>query len=166
MSSIHIGKLNLHADDERLLLTLEDSEVMLSPQDVTRLEDFLRKYAPHERRIGFRVPLLSLPSATREQFQICLLDETETIPLTPVDISLTGVLVELPESMDADPVLRIRISFDEDSCDLMASVVRRQGALCALHFLDALREGELDPPEVLLGIFGHLEQAWLQSRVD
>jgi len=166
MSSIHFGKLNLHADDERLLLTLEDSEVMLSPQDVTRLEDYLRKYAPHERRIGFRVPLLSLPPGTREQFQVCLLDDAEVIPLVPVDISLTGVLVELPESMDPDPVLRLRISFDDDGCDVMASVVRREGALCALHFLDALRAGELDPPEALLGIFGQLEQAWLQSRVD
>lgn len=165
MSSIDIGKLNLSAGDGGLRVRLGDADALLSPMDVSRLEEFLKNYAPHERRIGFRVPLATIPADTRERFQVLLADGRMPVPLLPIDLSLTGALVQLPDQVEPDPVCRVQLSYGQDQCELLASVVRRQGDLCALHFLDALRSGELDPPEALLSIFSHLEQAWLQSRI-
>lgn len=166
MSSTHIGKLNLSADESGLRVQLGDVETLLSPMEVSRLEEFLNTYAPHERRIGFRVPLATVPTDTSERFQVLLSDPQMPVPLIPVDLSLTGVLVQLPDGIELDPVCRVQLSYDTDQCELLASVVRRDGNLCALHFLDALQSGELDPPEALLSIFSHLEQAWLQSRIS
>lgn len=165
MSSTDIGKLNLSADESGLRIQLGDAETVLSPLEVSRLEEFLNSHAPHERRIGFRVPLVSIPVDTRERFAVLLLVAETSVPLVPVDLSLTGVLVEIPDGVEPDPVCRLRLCYEHDDCELLASVVRREGGLCALYFLDALQSGELDPPEALLSIFGHLEQAWLQSRI-
>ena len=62
MSSTHIGKLNLCADESGLRVQLGGMETLLSPLEASRLEDFLSTFAPHERIICFRVPLVSMPA--------------------------------------------------------------------------------------------------------
>ena len=49
---------------------------------------------------------------------------------------------------------------------LEAAVVRVDGQLVALHFLDAMQGGELDPPVQLGPIFSRLEQIYLRRRAQ
>lgn len=131
------------------------------------LEEFLRRNLPRERRIGFRVRIAPLADRVREAFQVRLDAPSATADVQPVDLSLTGILVE-GRGLGLCPGMEVPVSLKLDGrhCMLSGTVVRAQGNLVALHFVESMDGGELTPPEGLLSIYRRLETEWLRSRID
>jgi hypothetical protein len=169
LDSLNLGRLKVTAGADGVSLALGDEptqRVALSDRDVGLLQDFLRRHAPGERRLGFRVPFRSLNPEVRAEFEVALCLRGHRHPVVPVDLSLTGILVQsrsflLPVRMRAG----VALTFGDLECTLTGEVVRRDGQLMALHFVESLSNGNLDPPEPLLAIYRRLEQEWLRSRV-
>ena len=169
MDALNLGRLTVTAGADGVSLVLAEEpaqRVSLSDREVGLLQDFLRRHAAGERRLGFRVPFGSLNPEVRAGFDTRLSLRGRWHPVAPVDLSLTGILVQsrtfmLPVRMRVG----VALAFAGVECTLTGEVVRRDGQLMALHFLESLSNGNLDPPEPLLAIYGKLEQEWLRSRV-
>ena len=165
MASITIGQLTVAADEGSVQLALGEEHLALQPREATELQRFLREHAPRERRLGFRVPLAGVASEFRDSLKARVAAPGRMLPAQVVDLSLTGILLELEDPATLPPSLALDLELGNVHCLLDAELVRYDGQLLALHFPASLRNGELDPPESLRTIFGKLEQAWLQSRL-
>jgi len=166
MESMSLGKLKLSADDDGVTIAVDGDGVTITPRQVTAVEDFLRRFAPRERRVGFRVPVGPLNDDVRGHFKVRVRKGRGRVDAVPVDLSLTGVLIEANDVVAAaESRIALELEFDGHFCTLIGAVVRCEGDLIAIHFTDTLKNGELDPPEELLAIYHALEQAWLKSRL-
>ena len=166
MKSISIGKLKLSADATGVTFAVGGEGVKIAAQDVGDVEEFLRLFAPHERRVGFRVPMGSLKDSVRQGVKLRVRKGFDWIDAVPVDLSLTGILIKVEDLVVATGSrIALRLEFNDHSCELIGAVVRRDGDLLAAHFTDVLKKGELDPPEALLTVYRALEQEWLKSRL-
>jgi len=166
MESMNLGKLVVSADESGVTIAVGDEGVTITPRQVTAVEDFLRRCAPRERRVGFRVPIGPLNDAVREQLKIRVRKGRGRVDATPVDFSLTGILIRATDIVAAaESRIALEMEFAGHFCTVIGAVVRCEGDLMAIHFIDTLKNGELDPPEELLAIYHALEQEWLKSRV-
>lgn len=169
MDTLEIEGLTLAAHPRGLAFSWggeEEPQSIVPVQKIAALRAFLDAHYPAERRLGFRVPLRPLPEETKRSFRVTLEHEGKRLRVQPVDLSLTGILVELPEEALPDArQVRARLRLAGDKVRLEAQLVRRDGPLMALHFPSCVANGELDPPEELLGIYRTLELDWLRNRV-
>lgn len=169
MESLTLGRLTLTAEKAGVTFVLagEDvSQVTITARQVCKLEEFLKRYAPHERRLGFRVPLDSLSDEVQSDFKVRVRNISSYVKAKPIDMSLTGILLKskkLRASLGTHVMTKLTLA--DDSCTLIGKVVRQDGYLWALHFFETVKNGELDPPEDLLSIYRSLETDWLKSRV-
>jgi hypothetical protein len=170
MQTLTLGDLKVVADPSGLVVELGGKggrQVALSSHEAGQLEEFLRRHLPRERRMGFRVRIAPLADAVRTSFRVTLGSGAESRTVRPVDLSLTGVLVEGQDlSLAPGTELPVVLDLDGRVCALTGVVVRAQRDLVALHFVECLQRGELAPPEQLLTIYRRLETAWLRSRVQ
>jgi hypothetical protein len=164
-----LGELSLVADVDGLSFVVggeRGARVTLSPRQVGQLEEFLHKNATRERRVGFRVPFRPLKDEVRAGFHVQLQVRGQWMDVTPVDLSLTGILVQGKGlALPVHSQIRVQLRFNELSCALTGEVVRRDGQLLALHFTESISGGDLDPPEPLLAIYRKLEMEWLRHRL-
>jgi hypothetical protein len=117
--------------------------------------------------VGFRVPLGPLGERVREAFRVQVGYGQRPVPVRPVDFSLTGILVQAPGlQARRGQRLIVHLTYERLVCHTLGVVVRLQGDLVALHFLESLKHGDLNPPEALMAIYRNLELAWLRSRKD
>ena len=169
MDNLKLGGLTVTALEAGLSFTLDDgngSGVLVPEHKLSALRAFIEAHSNEERRLGFRVPLRPLPPETRDALTVTLERRGISAAAQPVDLSLTGILVELPEGdFDGARSITVTLRRDGERARLRARVVRRNGALMALHFPSCVSNGELDPPEELLAIYRSLEQDWLKVRV-
>ncbi len=169
MQFLTLGELSLVADEDGLSFVVggeEGARVTITPRQVGQLEEFLRLNATRERRIGFRVPFSPLKDEVRAGFHVQVQVRGRWVEVTPVDLSLTGILVQgkglaLPVHSQVD----VQIKYQEIDCTLAGEVVRRDGDLVALHFTESIAHGDLEPPESLLAIYRKLEMEWLRHRL-
>jgi len=118
-----------------------------------------------EARMAFRVPV-----GTRQgvAVRLTLGDDTVLAP-RPVDLSLTGILVEFEPHEDPHlaPGTRVEIELrlDLDSVRLNAEVVHRTMSRYGLYFPDVVHRGGISPPEALMRIVEILDKTWLQDQV-
>ena len=113
-------------------------------------------------RRSFRIPLG--PDAG---LQIRLQLEESEVSVVPVDISLGGMLVELPE--DAPPLayrdrLIVNISDRNEHLSLRAEVRNRNGTELGLHFFEFGQEILYRPPQDYRRLVTALERRWLRKR--
>jgi hypothetical protein len=164
-----LGELSLVADVDGLSFVVggeQGARVTITPRQVGQLEEFLRKNATRERRIGFRVPFRPLKDEVRAGFHVQLQVRNQWVDVTPVDLSLTGILVQGKGlALPVRSQVGVQFSFNELNCSLTGEVVRRDGHLLALHFTESISGGDLDPPEPLLAIYRKLEMEWLRHRL-
>jgi hypothetical protein len=166
MASISLGKLTLSADKESVTIAVDGAGVKISPAEVAAVEKFLHRYGPHERRVGFRVPIQPLSEKVRQQFTVRLRKGRSWVEAEPVDVSLTGVLIKGNDAVAAEQSrVVVELRFAGHSCTLIGGVVRNQQDFIAIHFSDTLVDWELEPPEELMAIFHALEQQWLKTRL-
>lgn len=168
MDSLQLGDLSLVSKPSGICFTWQDDEqhsATIPTHKIAALRAFLDEHVPEEKRLGFRVPLRPLPNSMRESFEVTLKSGDHTAAAFPVDLSLTGILVEVVDlTLRVNQKLDATLCLDDDCVLLTARVVRRDGSLVALHFPTCVANGELDPPEGLLGIYRTLELEWLKSR--
>ncbi len=82
---------------------------------------------------------------------------------TPLDLSFSGMLVEMPESSSSDfgvhEVVDLELSLAGQSTWLLGVVRRRNGRRVGIHFPEALQAGRIEPPADLEGIIRRLQQS-------
>ncbi len=155
-----------HAGGVRIGVT--DTPVAnLSPRDAVALASFLSRQRWGETRTGFRVPIHMLISELQHQLKVTLVHQGVIYDCEPVDLSLTGILVRCSTlDVGANTRLTARILFEDHLAKLDAEVVRSQSGIVALHFCEAMRGAELNPPRDLIALFRRLEQLYLRGRND
>ncbi len=168
MQTLRLGEMSLvaHSSGIRFIWHHDgDHGVTVPTHKIAALKAFLDEHHADERRLGFRVPLRPLSGAIRDAFAVTLESENGKRTAVPVDLSLTGILVDVVDvKLRVSQSVRIALSLGEDSVTLTAVVVRSNKQLVALHFPSCVQDGELDPPEELLAIYRALELRWLKSR--
>ena len=88
----------------------------------------------------------------------------------PIDLSLTGILVEFNKAEDPDFLpsdeLRLELRLDEYAIQLKAVVKRRDGRRYGLFFPEIVTNHGLHSPQTLRKIVAFLESALLQERAS
>lgn len=168
MQRLTLGDITFGAGPEGLVLTVRgrDEPITLSKQQIEQLESFLRQSGARERRVGFRVPVGSLPDAVRDRFRVQIRVGARILLTRCMDLSLTGIQLEVAAlSLRRGAEVPIRLNLDELECRIVGSVVRYEDDHLALHFQQAVKNGELvDPPPALLSIYRTLETEYLRVR--
>jgi len=169
VAEITIEKIKISLDDHSVTFLDQDKpevSITLPADAIDNLIIFLRAPKPKtdERRRAFRVTISRLTDlAVRVNFK------GKTWEVAPVDLSLTGILVQFLKTEIADiPIdaeVGIELRFDNKTAALKGIVRRRQGNQYGILLANSLRNGELRPPESLVIIYKELERLWLRRRL-
>jgi hypothetical protein len=166
---LKIGNIGIIWDGSSLKFQDGDNSnlnVTFSASNLPDLIDFLSslKSEDKELRMGFRVPL-----SMSRGISASLIFGSKTCPVRPLNLSLSGILVEFSEGevyeMPIDTRIKIRIQLQETTTVLNGVVSRRSGNQYGIFFPDSVRGKELDPPDSLQAICTKLEKQWLRERV-
>lgn len=119
-----------------------------------------------EARHTFRVPLHA-----KAELEIALRTRGRVWHPRPLDISVGGVLVQMPlhsgGELGEEDDLTIDLKIGEHSLSLEAFAQHRWGPFYAIYFsevLRRLRRGDTSVPEPLLRLVDALEESWLADR--
>ena len=117
-----------------------------------------------ESRIAFRVPL-----GHDTELRARVVDENgKTWAPQPLDISMTGILIEFPANdvpgFQIDDRLQVELRMNDHVAQLEGFVRRCEGRGYGLIFPEVLRGADFDPPAALRAIVNTLERTWLRSR--
>ncbi len=117
-----------------------------------------------ESRIAFRVPL-----GRDTELRVRVVDENgKTWTPRPIDISMTGILIEFPADdvpdFQIDDRLQVELRMNNHVEQLEGTVRRCEGRGYGVIFPEVLRGAEFDPPAALRAIVNALERNWLRSR--
>ncbi|HEX7037056.1 MAG TPA: PilZ domain-containing protein [Pseudomonadales bacterium] len=167
MQRLTLGDITFGTDPDGLVLTVRGREepITLSKPQVEQLEAFLRQSGACERRVGFRVPVASLPDAIREGFRVQIRVGARILLARCIDLSLTGIQLEVAGlTLRRGMEVPIRLNLDDLECRTVGSVVRYEDDHLAMHFPQAVKNGELDPPAPLLAMYRQLETEYLRLR--
>jgi hypothetical protein len=164
-----IGKMLLTADGEELVIAHSDQPEVcfrLDLDDVRDLRDFLHNLSESDfnQRRSFRVPIVR-SSGLSVQLQV----GQRSLAATPINISLTGILVQLPESETLDLPLDTEVGcilqFRREKLQLHGVFRRRDGSnRYGFAFRESLRGREATPPPALVRMVMDLERIWIADR--
>ncbi len=166
---LKIGNINIIWDGSSLIFQDGDNanlNLTFSASNLPDLIDFLCSLKPGEKelRLGFRVPL-SISSGLSASITF----EDKTCSARPLNLSLSGIFVELSESqvyeMPIDSKIKIRLQLQDTTAVINGVVSRRSGNQYGIFFPDSVRGNQLDPPDSLQAICTKLEKQWLRERV-
>jgi hypothetical protein len=169
MSKVSFGPLSAESLEEGLRVEIPSNgshaAAELCPRDAGALASFITRQRWDESRTGFRVPVHALPGDISDHIRVTLVHNSTIYDCEAVDISLTGMLVRCGAlRVGANTRVDARILLDEHLARLAAEVVRADGSVLALHFLECMHGGELRPPQDLVALFRRLEQVYLRLR--
>lgn len=168
MEELTIGSLLFRSDGKTLTISARDRpdfSFSLERDGVEELIDYVSTLAGTDfnRRHAFRIPIWDssgLLAVIRE-------GQTET-PVTPIDLSLTGMLARLPEESNVEPALEdeviVTLEFHGVKSMYHAVVKRRTEFTCGLLFPETIVDGELNPPDSLVRVVMELQRQWLAKR--
>ena len=168
-SELQIGNTIISSDGRSLTFQNTDNASFSVTFTVPHLSDliaFLRSVKPDEieQRMGFRVPL-SISSG----LSVSITFGDKTCSVRPLNISLSGILVEFSEGevyeMPIYTRIKIRLQLQDKTAVLNGVVRRRSGNQYGILFPDAIRDNELVPPDSLQVIYAKLEKQWLRERI-
>jgi len=169
MPEIVIGKVKISLDGRSVTFLDQDNPetpVVLPANTTDDLIAFLRSPTPEvtERRMAFRVAVPRLTDLTAK-----VGFKGKTCSATPVDLSLTGILIEFPKTgvvdMPIDSEIAIELRLDNKIAALRGIVRRRNDNQYGILLENSLRNGDLRPPESLVLIYKELERQWLRRRL-
>ncbi|MBW2560545.1 MAG: PilZ domain-containing protein [Deltaproteobacteria bacterium] len=169
MPEIVIGKTKISLEGRSVVFLDQgkpEAPITLPANAIDDLISFLRALNPDtsERRMAFRV---AIPRLTDLTARVGFKGKTWTV--SPVDLSLTGVLIEFPKTevvdMPIDSEIAIELRLDDKIAALRGIVRWRQGNQYGILLANSLRNGELKPPEALIVIYRELERQWLRRRL-
>ena len=169
MDEVTVGNVVISCDNHRLTFKSREDprrQVTISAASLPDVLYFLQSVNPSgsDQRVAFRVPL-DRKSALRTTLGVGSL----RLPVLAVDISLSGMLVEMPTSLHELTIgssVEITLELDMKSATLGGTVKRRIENRYGIIFADCQMEGDLDPPGSLMVIFRALERTWLARKVE
>lgn len=167
MQRLTLEDLTFGSDSDGIVVQVRgrDESIVLSKQQVEQLSAFLLRQGTRERRVGFRVPIGSLPDPVRGGFRVQIRVGARILLARCIDFSLTGILLEVAGlSLRRGADVPIRLNLDDLECRVVGSVVRCENDQLAMHFQQATKNGELDPPEPLVAMYRTLETEYLRTR--
>jgi hypothetical protein len=170
MSKITLGDVIIIREEEHLILEdqrLENTQLKIDSAYLQDLIDFLvsQKTDETKARMGFRVPIIS-------SHELCVKvnDSHKTRQCTPLNISLSGILLDFMGIDNPDwsknEELKVTLQFKNKQITLRGKVSRCFENQYGVFFPDCMRQGILDPPEILSYIVGELEREWLSDKLD
>jgi len=170
VAEITIEKIKISLGDDHSVTFLDqdkpEAPITLSANAIDELIAFLRspQPKPDERRRAFRVTIPRLTDlAVRVDFK------GKTWDVAPVDLSLTGILVQFLKTEIADiPIdaeVDITLRLNDKAATLRGVVRRRNRNQYGILLASSMRNGELRPPESLVLIYKELERQWLRRRL-
>ena len=172
MDEIRVDDIVIQSQESSLTIS-DDSRpglsIILDANNLPEIIEFLSSHRPGvgEKRIGFRVPIASLCQSTQSNFSISLEIAGSITEATALDVSITGVLVEITgHNIKVEDGFPATLQYQDNTAIIGAKVVRIDGSRICLHFPSSLTNGELDPPEALMKVYRALEMDWLKERVS
>lgn len=169
MTQAVIGGILVKADGQRLTLLDRDNPgnpITLHGSAVHDFIDFVNNMHNEsgEVRLGFRVPI-----ATRMGLTVGIESGGLQIPATPINLSLTGILVRLQgdehESLQPGTTLRIALrTRDNITASLDGTLIRRVDDRIGVLFDASVTGDDLNPPLPLLRVFKAMETAFVRQR--
>lgn len=169
MPELVIGKTKVFLNGRSVTFQDQDkpeTPVALPANAIDTLISFLRSLNPdtNERRMAFRV---AIPSLTDLTVKVAFKGKTWSVK--PVDLSLTGILIEFPKTevveMPLDAEIGVELQLGEKIATLRGIVRRRNRNQYGILLANSLRNGDLRPPESLVQIYKELERQWLRRRL-
>ena len=173
MAEITIGDVYLQSDGNFLTISRagrEDEKMCLDASEVEALIDFLvnlRQDEPEDdnRRMSFRVPIpVGIGSGLSTQVKA----RGKLLPVTPKNISMTGILVKLPSDYECDfeqfDELELVLRYQGRSSSYQAQVRNVKNGMLGLYFPETKVDGEIEPPEELADLVMELQRQWLSRR--
>ncbi len=119
-----------------------------------------------QRRFSFRVPVF--PSSGLEV--VMTLEGDKPVSPMPIDVSMSGILVEFRASDDPDLALEhelpVTVRRGNDVAALRGIVRRRMGHRYGLYFPECVTVEGIQPTEELRRIVKSLEGDWLRARAE
>ena len=165
MAKTTIGNVRLISDGKTLTIARRDQPNMAISLDSTEVEeliDFVTSLAATEfnRRDTFRVPLWD-SSGLSVQIRK---DETQRL-VTPTNISLTGIFVELrPDDwldLAQDDDLEVILEFEGEAQSHHGVVRRCEDNGYGISFRDSMNGEQIDPPPGVTRIVMELQRRWM-----
>lgn len=168
MDEITVGNVVVSCDEHRLTFrSVSDSsrQITISAASLPDVLSFLQSVSPSasDQRVGFRVPL-ERKSGLITNLRI----GSVRLPVRAIDISLSGILVEMPTNLHElmlEASVDITLELDNKSATVRGIVKRRMENRYGIMFPDCQMDGDLDPPGALLVIFKALERKWLSKKM-
>ncbi len=145
--------------------TVLECEPLPPPEPSHLVLEITTKVVDTEARAAYRIPIGKKPAPS---VRLLMKDGRVLLP-APIDISLTGILVEF--SADKDPNLLpseevdLELCLDADGLFLRAEVRRRDRHRYGLFFPGTVGTCGVQAPQSLRNIVENLERAWLQNRI-
>jgi len=170
MSNITIGDVKITSEEGHLIFEdrrLENTHLKIDSADLQDLIDFLVSHKTDEsqRRMGFRVPIIS-----SHELCVKVTDSHKTRQCHPLNISLSGILLDFMECDNPDwsknEEINVTLQFRNKRITLRGKISRRFENQYGIFFPDCMRQRILDPPEQLSYIVGELEREWLSDKLD
>lgn len=141
-------------------------------EDIALLLNFFQKQVDsnEHRRAGFRLDLSELESEEVSRLQVTVEIDGKTVPVKPLDISISGIRVESDQiAATIGAKARLEVGFEDFRVTLPAVLVRVFNAdrCFAFHFTEIFGEdGRLDPPNEFTEIYYALQSIWLNQNLD
>lgn len=168
MAEITIGDAHLVSDGKTLTISRQGQKglsLSLDAAGVAELIDFVTSLATTEfnRRQDFRVPLHNSSGLS-----VQIRKGDRLISVTPTNISVTGIFIELPRDdwidFEQDDQLDVILEFEGESQSLGGVVRRCTENGYGLFFPKSMKGMELDPPAALTQVVMELQRRWMTRR--
>ena len=168
MNVLTAGRIRITShDDDLTFQDREDSKrrVTIAESSLPEIVDYLRSLNPceDEQRVGFRLPLspsIGLKASVSYNGMTC--------PVRVRDISLSGILVELPPSVHELALgtsIEVPIRLGTRKATLSGIALRSSDDQYGISFADSGMDGEPKLPDSFLVILKQVESGWLRSQV-
>ncbi len=167
MPELIVGPGRVYFDREELVIesSTNDNRLVVDQDLLPALIEFLCSSVidTSNRRRAFRVEI-------EDDFGLnCQIEfDGRTVFARPLDLSLTGVLVELTEGVELplDTCVHVNLIWSEIDTVLKGIVRRKDGNKHGIFFPESIVDEELDPSDDLRSIVAELERRWLIKRVN
>ena len=174
MAEIKLRNIQLLYEGETLTISsVRDPacSVDLDPRTVEDLVEFVHALTTHSnpgaadddeknRREAFRVPVVK-----DEDLQAWIVDGSKPLAVTPTNISMTGVFVELPKNLKKqfkiDDRLQVQMQCDKLKVLMGAIVKRVESRGIGLFFPATVKDDNIDPPQEMRKIVMELQRRWM-----
>lgn len=174
MEVLQFGNLSVRETEDGVSFDSADSLVdysQVNTAEVPVLISFLKdhlKYAAN-RRSSWRLSLHQLVGTDADDLQVTISKGQQRIAAGVLDISLTGMFLELDEPVgERGDAVEIDVSLGQVGDFLSGVIVRLDPGMTrvAVHFPNCIdNHGGLCPPLAYKKIFHSLEQIWLDKKL-